>query len=289
MTPDDYCQQKTASSGSSFYYSFLFLPPERRRALTALYAFCREVDDIVDECREPQVARAKLNWWREDIERAFHGVPQHPVNQALAAAKDRYPLNLEYFQEIIDGMEMDLDRQHYESFRDLSLYCYRVASCVGLLSVEIFGYEDRNTLKYAHQLGMAFQLTNILRDVAEDAARGRIYLPRDEMREYGVTEQDLRAASPGEPLRRLFAFWYQRTQEYYDKAFALLPARDRYAQRSGLIMAAVYHALLEEIRRRDYDVLSGRVRLPAWKKLWLVWSTARREKWRHLQAARAGS
>lgn len=288
MTPDEYCQHKTASSGSSFYYSFLFLTPEKRRAMTALYAFCREVDDIVDECRDEQVARSKLNWWREDIARVFDGTPQHPVNRALAQYKDHFRLSLEHFQEIINGMEMDLDRQHYETFTELSLYCYRVASCVGLLTVEIFGYEDAGTLKYADKLGMAFQLTNILRDVREDAARGRIYLPAQELREFGVSERDLQASSPSEPLRRLLAHQAARARQYYEQAYTLLPACDRYTQRSGLIMAAIYHALLDEIERRHYDVLGKRVRLPTWKKLWLAWKTARREKWLHLQAAGSG-
>ncbi|HEX9179319.1 MAG TPA: presqualene diphosphate synthase HpnD, partial [Burkholderiales bacterium] len=186
MTPDQYCQEKAAQSGSSFYYSFLFLPPEKRRAITALYAFCREVDDLVDECSDPVVARTKLAWWRQELAGTFAGNPQHPVTRALAPAIERFGLPQEQFQEIIDGMEMDLDQEHYPDFRSLALYCHRVAGVVGLLSAEIFGYQDRATLRYAHELGLAFQLTNILRDVGEDARRGRIYLPMDELAQFGV-------------------------------------------------------------------------------------------------------
>ena len=181
MTPDEYCQDKAAASGSSFYYSFLFLPPERRRAITALYAFCREIDDVVDECHDAQIAATKLAWWREELARVYAGNPQHPIGQALRPATERFNLPHELLSEIIDGMEMDLTQSRYLDFTALSLYCYRVASVVGLLAAEIFGYQDRHTQKYAHDLGMAFQLTNIIRDVGEDARRGRVYLPLDEM------------------------------------------------------------------------------------------------------------
>ncbi len=281
MTPEQYCQNKAANSGSSFYYSFLFLPPEQRRAITALYAFCREVDDVVDECQDPGVARIKLSWWREEIERVFAGEPQHPVGQALAPAVREFNLAKEYFQEIIDGMAMDLEPVRYASFKDLALYCYRVASAVGLLSAEIFGYQDRHTLKYAHDLGMAFQLTNILRDVGEDARRGRIYLPEDEMAAHGVTAEDLRKGEPSDGLRQLLAFQARRARQYYAQAFAKLPEQDRFAQRSGLIMAAVYLTLLDRIESEGYPVLTRRVRLSPWRKLWIAWRTARREAARH--------
>jgi phytoene synthase len=177
MTPDDYCQQKAAQSGSSFYYSFLFLETRRRRAITALYAFCREVDDVVDECNDPQIAAAKLAWWRLEVARIHDGRPEHPVGLALQSAAREFRLPREQLLEIIDGMEMDLQQSRYLDFKGLQLYCYRVAAVVGLLAAEIFGYQDRATLKYAHDLGIAFQLTNIIRDVGEDARRGRIYLP----------------------------------------------------------------------------------------------------------------
>ncbi len=281
MSPDEYCQDKAARSGSSFYYSFLFLPPEQRQAITALYAFCREVDDAVDDCREAHVARAKLQWWREETARLFAGTPQHPVTRALSAAVDRYNLPEEYFLEILDGMAMDLEQTAYTSFKDLALYCYRAAGVVGLLSAEIFGYEDRRTLKYAHTLGTALQLTNIIRDVREDARRGRIYLPQDELAHFGVEPEDLLQPVTTDRVRALLEFQADRARDHYERALALLPEQDRYRQRSGLIMAAIYRATLEEIARDGYRVLEHAIALTPLRKLWIAWSTARREKQRH--------
>jgi phytoene synthase len=285
MTPDQYCQDKAAKSGSSFYYSFLFLPEERRRAITALYAFCREVDDIVDECSEPSVAKTKLEWWRAEIQATFAGKPRHPVSQALAPALERYALPEEHFQEIVDGMQMDLDYDAYPSFKELSLYCYRAASVVGLLAAEIFGYEDRRTTKYAHDLGMALQLTNILRDVREDLSRGRIYIPLDELERYGVDTADLRSPQTPERVRELFAFQGERAKGYYDRALAQLPEIDRHSQRSGLIMSAIYRRLLEEIAADGYRVLEHRIRLTPLRKLWIAWRTSHRERRRHRKLA----
>jgi len=274
MNPHDYCQQKAAVSGSSFYYSFLFLPKPRRQAITALYAFCREVDDIADECSEVELARAKLNWWRSEIASLYAGKPTHPVTQALAPAVREYGLAEEHFREIIDGMEMDLDQNRYRDFKELQLYCYRVASVVGLLSASIFGYSDRKTLKYAHDLGLAFQLTNIVRDVGEDARRGRIYLPADELLQFDVLETDLLHGRETGNVRKLLEFQIARAQEYYERAFAELPAADRKAQRTGLIMAAIYRALLEEIRAGGCEkVLNQRIFLTPLRKLWLAWKT----------------
>lgn len=281
MTPDQYCAEKTASSGSSFAISFRFLRTEQRRAITALYAFCREVDDIVDECKEVSVARQKLNWWREEVARLYHDAPQHPVTLALKPFIRQYELAEEHFIEIIDGMAMDLDHNRYASFSELGLYCYRAASVVGLLAATIFGFEDRRTLKYAHNLGMAFQLTNILRDVAEDAERNRIYLPQDELVRFGVTEEDILQGRETPAMKPLFAFQAERAETYYQKAMDELPEVDRYPQLSGLIMSAVYHATLQTIIARDYPVMQGRVRLPLWKKLLLVWQCVRREKKRY--------
>ncbi|MDX1250984.1 MAG: presqualene diphosphate synthase HpnD [Gammaproteobacteria bacterium] len=286
MTPDEYCQDKTAKSGSSFYYSFLFLPPPQRRAITALYAFCREVDDVVDECEDANVARIKLQWWREEAARIFDGTPRHPVAQALQGPAITYNLPLEHFLEIIDGMEMDLDHQGYPSFKDLALYCHRVASMVGLMSVEIFGYQDRRTLKYAHDLGMAFQLTNILRDVREDVDRGRIYLPLDELERFGVTPEDVMAHRMSDNMRELFKFQAKRARQYYEQAYAHLPEIDRHPQRSGLIMAAIYEATLKEIEDDGYNLFDRRISLTPLRKLWIAWQTARREKKRHKKLVR---
>jgi phytoene synthase len=278
MTPDQYCQEKAAASGSSFYYSFLFLPENKRRAITALYAFCREVDDVVDECSDTSVARTKLQWWREEIARLFERKPRHPVAQALAPHLDTAKLVEEHFQEIINGMEMDLEQTSYENFEQLKLYCYRAASVVGLLSVGIFGYTDPKTLDYARDLGMAFQLTNILRDVREDAVRGRIYLPLEELDRFGVGTDTLLQFKTTEAIRRLFEFQAQRARGYYTSALQQLPPADRYNQRSGLIMAAIYEKLLDEIEADGYRVLEQRTSLTPLRKLWIAWTTARHEK-----------
>ena len=281
MTPDQYCQDKAAKSGSSFYYSFLFLPAKQKQAIIALYAFCREVDDVVDECSDPSLASNKLEWWRSEINNLFAGTPNHPVTQALKTSTENYNLPQEYFVEIIDGMAMDLEQFSYASFKDLSLYCYRVASVVGLMAAEIFGYEDRQTLKYAHNLGMAFQLTNILRDVAEDAARGRIYIPQDELQRFKVTQEDILNHQMTDNARQLMAFQAQRANEYYKKAFELLPESDRYSQRCGIIMSAIYQATLKEIEDDNFRVLDQRISLTPLHKLWIAWRTARQEKKRH--------
>ena len=278
MDPDEYCQQKAASSGSSFYYSFLFLPDERRRAITALYAFCREVDDVVDEVSEREAARMKLAWWRSEIEQLFAGEPHHPVARALAPALERFQLPAEHFQAIIDGMEMDIDHAGYRDFAELERYCYRAASVVGLLSAAIFGYEDDRTRDYAHDLGMALQLTNILRDVREDAMRGRIYIPADELDAHGVQPDELARTATPDHIRDLLRSQAERARRYYDSAFAALPDRDRYAQRGGIIMARIYHALLDEIERDGFRVLEHRVALTPLRKLWIAWRTARAEE-----------
>jgi phytoene synthase len=273
MNPDDYCQQKAAASGSSFYYSFLFLEPVRRQAITALYAFCREVDDVVDECPDSSLAQAKLAWWRTEVAALFAGRPSHPVTQALARSLERFSLPQEQLLEIVDGMEMDLHQARYADFKALHLYCYRVASVVGLLAAEIFGYTDRRTLKYAHDLGLAFQLTNIIRDVGEDARRGRIYLPQDELARFAVTETDLLQSHYSDDFRRLMEFQVARAQQLYDQAFAQLPTVDRKSQRAGLIMAAIYRTTLNEIVRDGCRVLDQRVSLTPLRKIWLAGKT----------------
>jgi 15-cis-phytoene synthase len=270
MTPDQYCQDKAAASGSSFYYSFYFLPKDKRRAITALYAFCREVDDVVDECSDVNVARTTLNWWRSEVAAIYAGKPQHPVTQALVPIVRQFNMAQEHLLEIIDGMEMDLDQPRYADFKSLQLYCYRVASVVGLLSVGIFGYSDRQTLKYAHDLGIAFQLTNIIRDVGEDARRNRIYLPMDEMQQFGVTASDILNARETESFQKLMTFQIERARGYYQQAIGHLPAVDRKAQRTGLIMATIYQATLDEVVASGCHVLKERVSLTPPYKLWLA-------------------
>jgi phytoene synthase len=273
MNPHEYCQSKAAQSGSSFYYSFLFLPAEQRQAITALYAFCREVDDVVDECSDVGVARMKLAWWRSEVVNLYEGRPQHPVAVALAQVNGRFKLPQERLQEIIDGMEMDLDHNGYADFAALRLYCHRVASVVGLLSAEIFGYRDPRTLDYAADLGLAFQLTNIIRDVGEDARRNRIYLPLDELRAHGVTPDEIAAAHESDNFQRLMEFQIERALVFYRQALAALPAIDRRSQRAGLVMAAVYRTLLDEIRADGCRVLTHRTSLTPLRKLWIAWKT----------------
>ena len=273
MNPHDYCQDKAAKSGSSFYYSFLFLPPERRQAITALYAFCREVDDVVDECHDVSLAHAKLAWWRNEIDQVFAGTPTHPVSLALKEVGSRFNLPREQLHEIIDGMEMDLNQTRYLDFKGLQLYCYRVASVVGLLAAEIFGYSDRQTQKYAHDLGLAFQLTNIIRDVGEDARRGRIYLPIDELQRFEVPAKDILEARYSDGFRTLMQFQAERAKALYAQAFEHLPASDRRNQRPGLIMAAIYRTLLDEIERDGFQVLDRRTSLTPLRKVWIAGTT----------------
>jgi len=273
MSPDEYCQQKAAASGSSFYYSFLFLPSERRRAITALYAFCREVDDIVDEVSDVGVARTKLAWWRTEVANLFAGHPQHPVTKALAPFTASHGIDAGRMNEIIDGMEMDLAYHRYPDFDSLKLYCHRAAGVVGQLSASIFGYSEASTLEYAESLGIAFQLTNIIRDVGEDARRGRVYLPQDELARFGLTPEDILERKGGEPFVKLMRFQSERAQSYYDLAFSKLAPADRRSQRAGFIMAAIYRTLLDEIQRDDFQVLEQRVTLTPMRKLWIAWKT----------------
>ena len=273
MTPEEYCQQKAASSGSSFYYSFMFLPPNRRRAITALYAFCREVDDVVDECQDLQIASTKLAWWRQEVAKLYAGKPEHPVTQALVPVIAEFSVPQEQLLEIIDGMEMDLQQSRYLDFKALSLYCYRVASVVGLLAAEIFGFQDRKTLKYAHDLGMAFQLTNIIRDVGEDARRGRVYLPMDELKRFEVPVADILNARHSDNFRKLMELQIERAEQFYAQAMSMLPAVDRKTQRPGLVMAAIYRTLLEEIKNDGCLVLNQRTSLTPIRKLWIAWRT----------------
>jgi 15-cis-phytoene synthase len=273
MTPDEYCQDKAAASGSSFYYSFLFLPPERRRAITALYAFCREVDDVVDETSDPQVAATKLAWWRTEVAAMYEGQARHPVTQALAPFTGKFAISHAHLAEIIDGMEMDLTQARYLDWPGLERYCHRVASVVGICAAGIFGHTDPRTLEYARNLGLAFQLTNIIRDVGEDARKNRIYIPMDDLKRFDVTAADLLNARHSEKFVSLMKFEADRAKSLYAAAFAALPVVDRRAQRPGLIMAAIYRALLDEIERDGFQVLKGKTSLTPVRKLWIAWRT----------------
>jgi phytoene synthase len=273
MSPDEYCQQKAAQSGSSFYYSFLFLPPERRRAITALYAFCREIDDTVDEISDTEVARAKLLWWRRELEAMLEGQPNHPVTKALHPHLETYSIDGAHLRAIVDGMEMDLNQTRYLDYAALQRYCWHVAGAVGVLSARIFGATNPRTTEFAEKLGLAFQLTNIIRDVGEDARKGRIYLPADEMQRFGITAADVLNARHTPKFEQLMGFQAERARRAYEEAFAVLPAEDRRSQRPGIIMAAIYRALLEEIERDGFHVLDRRISLTPLRKLWLAWKS----------------
>ena len=275
MTPQQYCEDKAAKSGSSFYSSFRYLPADKRDAMVALYAFCREVDDVVDEIHDDNVARTTLAWWRTELAALYDGTPTHPVMQALKPHVAAFDLPQAWLAEIIDGMQMDLDVPRYSRYSDLQLYCHRVAGVVGQLSAQIFGYTDRATLKYAHELGLAFQLTNIIRDVGEDARRGRLYLPVEDLQRFGVPAADIMAYKESPEFDALMRFQIQRARESYQKAWQLLPAADRKAQRIGLVMAAIYRATLDEIELDGpRKVLNQRLSLSPGRKLWLAWKTA---------------
>jgi phytoene synthase len=277
MDVHQYCQERAAASGSSFYYSFVFLPTETRRAITAFYALCRELDDVVDECHEPLVAASKLDWWRDEIGRLAAGTPEHPATRALFDTPQGRAIPSMLLLEIVDGMAMDLDHPRYPDFKSLNLYCYRVAGVVGEIAAGIFDGQrsehDRDIRRYAHELGLAFQLTNIIRDVGEDARRGRIYLPQDELARFGVSEADLLMGRDSPAFQELMQFQFERAAACYARARAVLPAGARRAQRPGLVMAAIYGTLLDEIRRAGFPVLQVRVSLTPMRKLWLASKT----------------
>lgn len=273
MTPDAYCQQKASASGSSFYYSFLFLPPERRRAITALYAYCREVDDAVDETSDPAVAGAKLDWWHAEIERLFAGVPQHPVTRALAPHLATYGLNRERLLLVLEGMRMDLAQNRFLDFPALARYCHLVAGVVGEMAAGIFGISDEASYTYARQLGLALQLVNIVRDVGEDARRGRIYLPLDDLQRHGVKAADILAGRYVPGFAPLMHQQAARARTAFGAALAALPVADRRAQRPGIIMGAIYSSLLDELARDDFPVLHQHVSLTPIRKFAIAWRT----------------
>jgi phytoene synthase len=273
MTPDEYCQDKAAKSGSSFYYAFLFLPPERRRAVTALYAFCREVSDVVEQATDGSVARVKLAWWRSQIDTMFEGTAAHPVAVALAPHLQPCRISRESLLAIIDGMEMDLDQTRYLDWQGLQKYCRHTAGVVGELSAGIFGYTDPQTLEAAEKLGLAVQMTSIIRDVGDDARRGRIYLPVNELQQFEVKASEILNGEYSERFSALMTFRAARARALYREAALLLPDVDRRAQRSVLIIAAIYHALLDEIEHDDWQVLHQRISLTPMRKLVLAWRT----------------
>ncbi|MEQ1657742.1 MAG: presqualene diphosphate synthase HpnD [Hylemonella sp.] len=271
MTPETYVQQKAAASGSSFYYAFLFLPKPRRAAITAFYAFCREVDDVVDEVSDPGVAQTKLVWWEAEVTRAYAGQPTHPVLQALMPHTAAYGIEARHLLAVIEGCQMDLQQTRYLDYQGLQRYCHLVAGVVGEVAARIFGQTQEQTTRYAHTLGLAFQLTNIIRDVGEDALRGRIYLPVNELQQFEVKAHELLKRQHSERFVALMKFQAERAHKLYDEALALLPEVDRRAQKPGLMMASIYRTLLREIERDNFQVLHQRISLTPLRKLWLAW------------------
>jgi 15-cis-phytoene synthase len=271
MTPQEYVQQKAAASGSSFYYAFLFLPKPRRAAITAFYAFCREVDDVVDEVTDPGVAATKLAWWQAEVAKSFAGRAEHPVMKALMPCVGEFGIEERQLQAVIEGCRMDLDQTRYLDFPGLQRYCHLVAGVVGEVSARIFGQTDPATTDYAHKLGLAFQLTNIIRDVGEDAMRGRIYIPVSELQQFDVKAHELLNRQYSDRFTALMKFQADRARALYAEALALLPAADRRSQKAGLMMASIYRTLLDEIERDGFQVLHQRVSLTPLRKLWLAW------------------
>ena len=280
MSPQDYCNQKTKESHSNFLFAFVFLSQKKRNALTALYAFCREVDDIADESAGYDIGKKKLDWWRSEINRLYNNKPQHLITRALEPYIEDYELDKAYFIEIIDGMEMDLNFIRYENFKQLQLYCYRVASTVGILSAQIFGYKDSNTLKYAHNLGIALQLTNIIRDIGEDAKRGRIYIPLDELKKLDITEAEILKYINDKKIKDLVKSQTQRAQYFYRLAIDSLPDQDKISQKPGLMMGNIYYVLLSKITKDSPENrLNQKIKLSSLRKFLIVLLTSFNYQW----------
>jgi phytoene synthase len=280
MTPEQYVQDKAAKSGSSFYYAFLFLPPPQRAAISAFYAFCREVDDVVDEVSDPGVAATKLAWWRKEVAASFAGQPSHPAMKALMPHAASHGIVAAHLNAVIEGCQMDLEQSRYLDFAGLARYCHLVAGVVGEVAASVFGRTSEQTVQYAHRLGLAMQLTNIIRDVGDDARRGRIYLPMSELQRFDVKAAEILARQPpygySERFSALMKFQAERAHRCYDEAFALLPDADRATQKPGLMMANIYRTLLREIEADNFQVLHQRTSLTPLRKLWI----AMRTNWR---------
>ncbi len=277
VSPQQYVQDKAAGSGSSFYYAFLFLPPPRRAAITAFYAFCREVDDVVDEVSDPGVAAAKLAWWQAEVVSSFAGKPNHPVTKALMPLTAEFGIEARHLLAVIEGCQMDLSQNRYLDFAGLARYCHLVAGEVGEVAANIFGRSCDETVQYAHKLGLAMQLTNIIRDVGDDARRGRIYLPISELQQFDVKANELLQRKPpwgySDRFQALMRFQAERAHAIYDEALALLPEPDRNTQKPGLMMANIYRSLLREIEAEGFQVLHQRVSLTPLRKLWIATRT----------------
>jgi phytoene synthase len=279
MNAGQFVSRLTRRSRSNFFYAFLCLPRPQREAIYAVYAFCRIVDDAVDLGQDRDAQRRELARWRDEIARVYGGVPTHPAAERLQQAVRTFPIPRSALLEIIAGVEMDLEHAAYETFDDLYPYCFRVASAVGLCCIEIFGYADPRAREYAIDLGIALQLTNILRDVQADARAGRVYLPQEDLRRFGVTGQELAAGRYTPQFVELMRAESARARHYYERAWAALPPSDARRLFAAEIMGRTYFALLRAIESRRYQVFSGRVALPAYRKLGIALRCWLRARW----------
>ena len=258
---------------SNFYYSFLFLPGPKRRAIKDVYEFCRILDDIVDRDHKDRDPLRELDYWRDELEACYQGCPETPCGERLTDTIEEFALPKQPFIDLIEGMEMDLEWQSYQTFADLREYCYRVASAVGLICIEIFEYESPRTREYAVNLGIALQLTNIIRDLKDDLALGRIYIPLEDLERFGYSERDLRANLYNSPFIQLMKFEHARTLSYFDKAAASLPDQDRSAMFAAEIMSAIYRELLDRIQAVQFDIYRNQITVPKKRRARIALST----------------
>ena len=269
------------ATGSNFYYSFLLLPNNKRKAIQDVYAFCRMLDDIVDEDQSGRDPYAELQYWRDEVEACYQGSPTSEFGERLIESIEEFELPKQPFLDLIDGMEMDLKWHSYQTFADLREYCYRAASTVGLICIEIFGYESARTREYAVNLGLALQLTNILRDLREDISRGRIYIPLEDLERFGYSENDLRANRYNAPFIELMKFEYARARSYFDKAAASLPEQDRASMFAAEIMGAIYKELLDQMPAVQFDVYRNRLTVTKTRRMKIalgIWARSRLKK-----------
>ena len=267
------CRTITRREAKNFYYAFLTLPVAKRRAIYAAYAFCRLCDDSVDEETSADAKLKALSDLQANLDNTYSGSASSPVYVALADVARNYKIPQAYFQEIILGVESDLVKDHFQNFDELKDYCYRVASVVGLICLQIFGYEDDDAKEYAVDLGLAMQLTNIIRDVREDLDMGRVYLPQDEMARFGYSEEDLKNGVRNEAFLELMRFQSQRAREYFDRGFKLLPYLSRRSRACPAVLGALYSKVLDRIEASDYDVLESRVSLSKAEKIGIMAKT----------------
>lgn len=282
----DFRRRFSKTIQSNFFYSFLFLPKPKRDAIIDVYSFCRAVDDVVDEIAEPETsghaaekAKLELDKWRAEIDCLYAGRPTRPTARNLQTVLERFPMPKEYFEEMINGCQMDLSHHRYETFAELYQYCYRVASITGLMCIEIFTYKSPQTREYAVSLGIALQLTNILRDLKEDAARGRIYLPQEDLRRFGYSEHDLANSVVNDNFRALMKFECDRARSFYRQADELFPVKDQVTMTAAVTMGKIYFRLLEQIELNDYDVFNHQIRLHRPERFYIAlreWARATR-------------